>query len=208
MNSRQYARLRGRSEAWVSAQITTGMPAKAGGRSGRDYEIDPVAALKWELARKSAQHGEDIGPPPEVLHRFGGNFLRMLTFELCKQLAVTGPQCLAIAAKGDGWAARFGLTDDQIAAVLGQVWVANAQILKVFLEKLHDQWFAKTFGSEIDDAGARIWPSHGLSPAPMPAGDFLTEIGGMPPALVALMTEGAIELLGATELAWGRKSAH
>lgn len=51
MTATEYARIRGKSKSWVSAQIERGMPVLSGGGSGREYAIDPGAAVRWELAR-------------------------------------------------------------------------------------------------------------------------------------------------------------
>lgn len=51
LTATEYARLRGKSKAWVSAQIEQGMPVLSGGGSGREYAIDPGAAVRWELSR-------------------------------------------------------------------------------------------------------------------------------------------------------------
>lgn len=48
----EYARIRGRSEAWVSKQIGLGMPAaQKRVRGGVGYDIEPAAAFEWELER-------------------------------------------------------------------------------------------------------------------------------------------------------------
>ena len=55
LTATEYARIRGKSKAWVSAQIERGMPVLSGGGSGREYAIDPGAAVRWELAQARAR---------------------------------------------------------------------------------------------------------------------------------------------------------
>lgn len=50
----QYAEIRGRSKAWVSAQIKAGMPVLSAGKAGREYEIEPSAAIDWEVEQAKA----------------------------------------------------------------------------------------------------------------------------------------------------------
>jgi phage terminase Nu1 subunit (DNA packaging protein) len=49
LTASEYAKLRGRSKAWVSGRIKAGMPASGSGRSGSEYEIDPAVAIDWEI---------------------------------------------------------------------------------------------------------------------------------------------------------------
>lgn len=64
MTAAEYARLRGRSKGWVSRQIARGMPARGLKRSGSGYDIDPAAAIDWELAQARAE----AHTPPDSPH--------------------------------------------------------------------------------------------------------------------------------------------
>lgn len=206
MNSKEYAEIRGRSPAWVTAQIKDGMPATNGGRSGKDYAIDPVAAMRWELERKPREPGAPE-PMPPCLRPFGGNFLRLLTWELCKSLSYTVPQCLAIAVETDTWSKDFGLSDEQMGALMARVWITNAQVLQHFLQRNHDSWFRDIFGYDIDVAAEKMWPARGLAKMPKPAPVFIDEVGEMPPAVKKLFTEGAQALIASAPRASAVSSA-
>lgn len=57
VSAAQYARIRQKSPAWVSALIKRGLPVVEQGGNGREYSIDVGAAFEFELQLASA--GED-----------------------------------------------------------------------------------------------------------------------------------------------------
>lgn len=57
VSAAQYARIRNRSQAWISGLIKRGLPVVEQGGNGREYSIDVGAGFEFELQLKSS--GED-----------------------------------------------------------------------------------------------------------------------------------------------------
>lgn len=58
LSATDYARLRGRSKAWVSGRIKAGMPHEGGERTGKPVLIDPPKAIEWEIDEARSERSE------------------------------------------------------------------------------------------------------------------------------------------------------
>lgn len=58
LSATEYARLRGRSNAWVSGRIKAGMPHEGGERTGKPVRIEPAKAIEWEIEEARFERAE------------------------------------------------------------------------------------------------------------------------------------------------------
>ncbi len=63
----QFAKLRGKSNGWVTKQIQAGMPVLVRGRTGMPSTIDPVTAIDWEVEHARVEASPKPGSQRERL---------------------------------------------------------------------------------------------------------------------------------------------